>query len=826
MKLASGFAALFIATSVVGGGIYAWSRAYSGNFEQAQILKAAKPLKVEEIDKIASDITVLIDATLSGSGVLIAKERGWAGATYYVLTAKHVIQGKNEFDVVTPDGERYRLTQKDVFDYLPDADLAVVQFRSKQEYSIAKVTNWEFQNQSIYFDKQEDGNIPWVFVSGFPDPTQENDFQNQKRLFTAGIFRNSTDSPFGGSDASLSDGYELTYTSATYRGMSGSPILDASGRLIGIHGRNTGQLVTGNRRIILGDSIGVPISKFIKSKSEKLKNLIALLPIDESQPLKNVDDPARYLETILQPAYQLFEKDCRNDSCLNYINLLTRYGNANTAFRLIEIYLNSGDNKAFYPAWFIRGKILAELGKYEESLSSLEESVRLNPDFYEARVLQCSLLWGTLKKYEEAVMVCDKGIEIVKKLEKTGNLQIKPFNVWHQKAQVLENMKRYKEAIESYTIAISILPNPHSYLNRGINRYVLNDRKGSIEDFTQAIQLNPNYTQAYVTRAFSRYEIGDKERASQDIDMAAKINMEYTVKQLVKTNPILLFINSDKPIDGTVFFRKKAVEIYSNSINQSPNSPNLYNWYKNRCILQSEFDTQKAIEDCNKSINLSPNSLDVYGIRASLYITSEDYQKALSDYNKQIELLPKSETYLLMESYHGKCRVFFRLKRYNDALQECQMAIKIYPVSPPTKSKDGTIITSKDKLRKARVYYLTASTYGSLGDYKPALENIDYAIIFNESDGYSYMDRATYRFDSMGLLTNIDKKSVAIHPDSADVPMKIIKDFQKASSLLSIDDYGKNILKKNIERQIKILSYFQEQDKTIQEFIINLKKIE
>jgi tetratricopeptide (TPR) repeat protein len=826
MKLASGFAALLIATSVIGGGVYAWSKAYSGSFEQTQIVKAAKPLKVEEIDKIASEITVLIDATLSGSGVLIAKERGWAGATYYVLTAKHVIQGKNEFDVVTPDGERYRLTQKDVFDYLPDADLAVVQFRSKQQYSIAKVTNWEFQNRSIYFDKQEYEDMPWVFVSGFPDPTQESDFQNQKRLFTTGIFRNSTDSPFSGSDASLSDGYELTYTSATYRGMSGSPILDVSGRLIGIHGRNTGQVVTGNRRIILGDSIGVPISKFIKSKSEKLKNLIALLSIDESQPLKTVDDPARYLEAILQPEYQLFEKDCRTDSCLNYINLLTRFDNDNTAFKLIEIYLNSGDNKAFYPAWFIRAKILAALGKYEESLSSLEESIRLNPDFYEARVLQCSLLWSSLKKYEEAVTACNKGIEIVEKLEKSGNLQIKPFNVWHQKAQALENMKRYKEAIESYTIAISILPNPHSYLNRGVNRVNgLNDSKGAIEDFTQAIQLNPNYTQAYVNRAVNRYAIADKEGASQDIDIAAKINMEYTVKQIVKTNPILLLFNSDKSNDRITFFQKKAIEIYSNSINQNPNSPNLYDWHKNRCILQSEFDIKNAIEDCNKSLELNPSSVDIYNVRASLYKALSDYPKALSDYSKHIELLPKSQTYSLMLSHSGKCEVFFRMKQYEPALQECQLAIKVHPDTPSIKESNGIIEFSKAMLTKADLYHLKSNVYSELGDNKMALQSVSSAIDLNEFNGYFYIDRALYILRSMQFYRDTDTKIISLGVDNVDKSIKMIEDLEKASQWLKNDENGRKILKQNIDGHIRFFSSIQ-QDEKVQSILAKLKKIE
>jgi hypothetical protein len=205
MKLTSGFAALLIATSVVGGGLISGCGSQSGSSNQIQVLEPLKPLKVEQIDKIASEITVLIDTSSSGSGVLIAKERGWFDTTYYVLTAKHVIQGKNEFDIVTPDGERYRRSQNDVVEYLPDADLAVVQFASSKPYALAKLTDWDFQNRSVFFDAREFKDAPWIFISGFPDPKQESEFPKQKRFFSTGTLRNATDSPFSSSDSSLND---------------------------------------------------------------------------------------------------------------------------------------------------------------------------------------------------------------------------------------------------------------------------------------------------------------------------------------------------------------------------------------------------------------------------------------------------------------------------------------------------------------------------------------------------------------------------------------------------------------------------------------------
>ena len=171
---------------------------------------------------------------------------------------------------------------------------------------------------------------------------------------------------------------------------------------------------------------------------------------------------------------------------------MTRAGANESAFRLITDYLKIDQNKKFYPALYTRGIILKNLGNYESAIVSLDESIKLNPDFYEARILQCNIFLS-LNKYEKAISACDQGIEIIEKLQKGGSLKVKVFKVWHQKAETLYRMGRNKEAIEAYSIAINLLPNPHSYLNRGVAREALGDYKGAIEDYSQTIQLNPKY---------------------------------------------------------------------------------------------------------------------------------------------------------------------------------------------------------------------------------------------------------------------------------------------------------------------------------------------
>ena len=70
-------------------------------FVQPQIAVA---LSSAEVAKLAKAITVQIhNKNGSGTGVIIKKE----GNTYTVLTAKHMVENQDKYQIITPDGQRY-----------------------------------------------------------------------------------------------------------------------------------------------------------------------------------------------------------------------------------------------------------------------------------------------------------------------------------------------------------------------------------------------------------------------------------------------------------------------------------------------------------------------------------------------------------------------------------------------------------------------------------------------------------------------------------------------------------------------------------------------
>jgi S1-C subfamily serine protease len=185
-----------------------------------------------DIYKTAYGTTVLIGGQNPGSGVIIAKTND----TYYVLTAQHVVATPDEYEIITPDGKRYPVDYGKV-KKLANVDLAVVQFQSNQSYPVAPLGNSEQVLQGAN-----------VYVSGWPIPEQA--ITKPTHLVT--------DGRIVGLQKGEAEGYELLYGNSTAPGMSGGPILDTSGRVIGIHGRAEGNRVSGK----VGINLGIPINLF------------------------------------------------------------------------------------------------------------------------------------------------------------------------------------------------------------------------------------------------------------------------------------------------------------------------------------------------------------------------------------------------------------------------------------------------------------------------------------------------------------------------------------------------------------------------------------
>ncbi|WP_310484668.1 trypsin-like peptidase domain-containing protein, partial [Chamaesiphon sp. VAR_48_metabat_403] len=152
---------------------------------ELQQLDEAEKQASTKVNRIAKDITVRItSANNGGSGVLIAKK----GNTYLVLTNAHVTRRAAQFEIQSPDGQKYTAKQIDGgFDR--KYDLALLEFTSSKSYQLANLSN-----PGIL--KVNDRNI---YSVGFP-------FDSKALRISPGAITQLSDIPF---DNGTQIGYEI-----------------------------------------------------------------------------------------------------------------------------------------------------------------------------------------------------------------------------------------------------------------------------------------------------------------------------------------------------------------------------------------------------------------------------------------------------------------------------------------------------------------------------------------------------------------------------------------------------------------------------------------
>jgi serine protease Do len=170
-----------------------------------------------EADQSARLSTVrLMGTQAAGSGVIV----GQRGSVYTLLTNWHVLSLGDAVPVVlTPDGQRHvplRVRQ------LGRADLAIVQFRSERAYRVVAIAPAIRVGEPVY-------------AAGFP-------------MFRSGSVVSTLDLGVGNLRVSpgrvtmqlvkpLDQGYGLGYSADVVVGMSGGPIFNRLGQLVGVNGR-------------------------------------------------------------------------------------------------------------------------------------------------------------------------------------------------------------------------------------------------------------------------------------------------------------------------------------------------------------------------------------------------------------------------------------------------------------------------------------------------------------------------------------------------------------------------------------------------------------
>ncbi|MEX0270008.1 serine protease [Leptolyngbyaceae cyanobacterium UHCC 1019] len=203
------------------------------------------------LEAISRAITVKVKAGRNGgSGILIRRQ----GQLYTVLTNRHVVTPGTPYVIQTPDQRSHPASLLKKIDF-QENDLALLQFHSGNPYAIATLGRSELLVRNDL-----------VMAAGYP----LDEFSKQNSLLQSiGKVSLIPKQPFLG-------GYQLGYTNLIFQGMSGGPVLNAKGEVVGINSLHAYPLwgdpyvfvdgskpATPERSLIVRSSWAVPIDTFL-----------------------------------------------------------------------------------------------------------------------------------------------------------------------------------------------------------------------------------------------------------------------------------------------------------------------------------------------------------------------------------------------------------------------------------------------------------------------------------------------------------------------------------------------------------------------------------
>ncbi|HIK30128.1 MAG TPA: serine protease [Oscillatoriales cyanobacterium M59_W2019_021] len=501
--------------------------------------ETAQALVADEVRQIAEEVTVRIDGLNPGSGVLVARE----GDTYWVLTAEHVVATEDEYYIIAPDGAEYPLDYSTV-EKLPGVDLALLRFtsdrvsdslREYRPYRTATLGNYAVNANDAY-----------VFAYGW-------DADNRQPLMTAGQII-ARDFALGVTRNPIDRGYKLFYTNVTEKGMSGGPILDTDGRLIGIHGQSDGQELydeTSGRllRVKLGFSAGIPISGGLRALDRS--GLSPALQIENSAPA-----PLSQQSWASITPYLGVSRPPENASAVdwsNWGNHLYRTGQFMEALRAFDRSI--GLQSDFYPAWYQRGNVLYALGDEIAAIGSFDRTVDIKPDFYWAWRDRGALL-SAMGDVEAAMESFDRAVEI----------QPDDQVVWYMRGNLLtQNFARYEEALASYDRALDVSPEfAPAWMGRGKALSEMGRYDEAMRALDRSIELDPESATARILQGTVFQEMEKPQQALASFDRALALSPEDAQLWAIKGQ---LLVDLGR--------RSEAIDALSQALRLQPNNPEI-----------------------------------------------------------------------------------------------------------------------------------------------------------------------------------------------------------------------------------------------------------
>jgi tetratricopeptide (TPR) repeat protein/S1-C subfamily serine protease len=598
----------------------------------ALIQPVAVAKSASEVETIARSATVEIklknNPEAVGSGVIINRQ----GDLYTLVTNRHVICGSSDCDQISEsetytlglaDRQQYKISKKAIKLLGNKLDLAIIQFRSNRNYTVAKVS----APGSL-----STGDL--VYAAGFP--------KNMTFRFGTGQAIAVVNKRFNGDKG----GYTVIYNAQTLPGMSGGGVFNSNGQLVAIHGygdrftQNTDNADRSRVGSKIGYNRGIPVSALVQGMAEVGINLGGGASVRSVPPQNPVTadeyfiagfnkfvDPGSNVAAGKRQAIQEFSKSIQLDPqyIIAYLMRAISYEQVNELQKSLSDYDRAITIDPKYSiTYYNRGNLKYKLNDARGAIADYTKAIAIDPVLAMAYYNRAAIKEEKLNDIPGALADYTKAIAI----------DPKDFAAYYSRANLkYEKLNDSQGALADLNQAIAINPQSESaYHNRGIiKEKKLNDLQGALTDYNQAIEINPKFTEAYYSRGvIKQTKLNDDPGAMADYNRTILLNPKYF--EAYSNRGALKYKLKD--VQGALADYNQAIAINSKAIGVAQA-------YYNRAKLRSDKlnDFQGALADYNQAILIDAKFAYAYLGRAQVKLYQKDKQGAIPDLRQAAKLL-------------------------------------------------------------------------------------------------------------------------------------------------------------------------------------------
>ncbi|WP_168632137.1 serine protease [Dolichospermum sp. UHCC 0260] len=717
-----------------------------------------KLLTSAQLQALAKSITVkILTKNGSASGTLIAKN----GNNYTILTNDHVMNPGASYRIQTPDEKIYPATViKEKPPSLKNQDVALFQFESTAEYTIATLGI----SAPIAVEQK-------IVAAGFVS-------DSAKLVFTEGQISLLPDKSF-------QRGYRIGYSNKVQPGMSGGPILNYQGEVIGINAVHAYPISdkiytyidnskpsTAERQQMRQYSWGLPIYSVAKVVNE----VIAKSPkkIDDSALIakkgliNDIDKIAQEITVLIPNA---------NPTDMGSGVIIAQKGNIYYVLTADHVIWNRDEKK-------LKDKLEIVAPDNQRYAINISNAKRMPG--VDLAVVQ----FTSNQKYQVATLANYSLNTKDKKVFVSGFPGNKQQNKNKPHRILTAGILRQQQFIKlntylSFNNQSSLIPvQIQTVLSDGYDLLYSNITKGGMSggavldtqgrlvgihgrvegeislDFDGEINLGSS--SGVPIKTF----LNLVEQGGIDSDLKVETTVPATLKKSeedVISEYLLPLDQVPKNSDNEISWLNYANQLWRSqkyaearkAVNKAiAKKPDFYQaWYFKGVIFDSEKKYPESIAAYDKALKINPNFAQAWKDRGRLLFTLDKYSEALTSFDKAITLSPNQ-----FDLYYWRGFTLHYLKRFPEAIEAYNQSIKINPlfkfaynvrsfsyVELKNYRQAITDLTQAIQLdpKDAVSYNFRGLLYGQLEEYKQSIADSTQAIQLDPKDATYYHSRGT-----------------------------------------------------------------------------------